>query len=333
MLARRLSTLLVGIAFLGAPATAQEPESSDGELLARARSEFARGLSLEAAGNWAAALEAFEGVGRVRLTPQVRFHIGRCKEHLGRMTEALGDYRVAEYEARVADLPELVDIGAARELLEERIPKVVIELRGEGAVARLRLDGTELGASQLGAELAVDPGVRHVEAHFRDRPTVARTVNAKAGAVERVVIDVPEPTVAAPVVDPAPGAAATDEAPPSSRFGPWPWVAAGVSAASLGASAFFFVQREEAMARLERECIQNVCPESLEGVQADGELYSVLAPVFLGVGIAGAGLSATLFVLDESNTESVARRRLPRLTGLGGFATSRGAGFVATGTF
>jgi hypothetical protein len=67
--------------------------------LAEARVWFRDGLSLEAAGDWAGALTRFEQVAKVRFTPQVRFHVARCKEHLGRMTEALGDYRISEYEA------------------------------------------------------------------------------------------------------------------------------------------------------------------------------------------------------------------------------------------
>src|SRR5262249_8292684 len=60
------------------PALAQTPSE-----LAQARARFDEGLSLAAAGDWASALTAFQDVARVKLTPQVRFHIARCEEKLG----------------------------------------------------------------------------------------------------------------------------------------------------------------------------------------------------------------------------------------------------------
>ncbi|MEZ4376632.1 MAG: hypothetical protein R3B07_37860, partial [Polyangiaceae bacterium] len=93
--------------------------------LAKARRLFRQGLSLEAAGDFAGALAKFDEVAKVKLTPQVRFHMGRCKEELGRLNEALGDYRLAEYEAREAGAKELPEISAAKEKLEARVPKLV----------------------------------------------------------------------------------------------------------------------------------------------------------------------------------------------------------------
>ena len=72
---------------------------SNARALEKARNLFRQGLSLEAAGNWAAALAKFQEVMKVKLTPQVRFHSARCSEQLGRLNEALGEYRLAEYEA------------------------------------------------------------------------------------------------------------------------------------------------------------------------------------------------------------------------------------------
>jgi hypothetical protein len=51
--------------------------------LDRARNLFRQGLSLEAAANWAAALGKFQDVARVKLTPQVRFHIARWYRAFG----------------------------------------------------------------------------------------------------------------------------------------------------------------------------------------------------------------------------------------------------------
>src|SRR5262249_41042985 len=102
--------------------------------LERARQQYRQGLSLEAAGDWASALAKFVEVGKVKLTPQVRFHSARCNEQLGRLNEALGEYRLAEYEAgqQGLDAKEAQEISQARQALESRVPKLVIR-RGEGA--------------------------------------------------------------------------------------------------------------------------------------------------------------------------------------------------------
>ena len=85
--ARRLTTL-VHVVALGLAAPAARAQSD--EDLAQARVLFNEALSQETAGDWAGALEKMQKVSRVKLTPQVRYHLARCKEHLGRHTEALG---------------------------------------------------------------------------------------------------------------------------------------------------------------------------------------------------------------------------------------------------
>ena len=143
-------------------AVSSRAESVPTEKLEEARGWYRDGLSLEAAGDWARALARFERVAEVRLTPQVRFHVARCKEHLGRFTEALGEYRISEYEAERDGLVELAEITQARQSLEARVPKLELR-RGTGAErAAVRLDGVELG--QRTAQFGVDPGPHLVTA-------------------------------------------------------------------------------------------------------------------------------------------------------------------------
>src|ERR1051325_9094803 len=134
MRVRGARVLLCGMALGGAPALlAPRPAAAQSqEELERARQQFRQGLRLEAAGDWAASLAKFVEVGKVKLTPQVRFHGARCNEQLGRLNEALGEYRLAEYEAGQQRLKELQAITQARQALESRVPKLLIK-RGEGA--------------------------------------------------------------------------------------------------------------------------------------------------------------------------------------------------------
>ncbi|MDQ2647624.1 MAG: hypothetical protein M3020_27760, partial [Myxococcota bacterium] len=79
-----------------AQAAQEEDESAS---LVKARALFQRGLELEQAGNYSAAVQAFREVGQVRMTPQVRYHIALCEERLGRLVAALGGYELALAEA------------------------------------------------------------------------------------------------------------------------------------------------------------------------------------------------------------------------------------------
>lgn len=290
-----LVALAVGAAALhGAPARAQ---SSDD--LERARSEFRQGLSLEAAGNWSAALAKFQSVGKVKLTPQVRFHTGRCNEQLGRLNEALGDYRLAEYEAGQQGLPELESIAQSRQALEARIPKLVIR-RGEGAeLARVELDGVELGEAQIGQPLSVDPGPHTVVARLPGDRQFQQSASAKESETAELVLVAP--TDGAAVAPGASGGAsgetnAKDLGTTATKPGVLPWVVGGVGVAGLIGAGTFYVLRKGAESDLDDTCRGTVCPKSIEDTQNKGELYTTLSLVSLGVGVVGLGVATYLFV-------------------------------------
>jgi hypothetical protein len=287
-----------------APGVAHAQSQDD---LNSARSLFREGLALEAAGNWAAALGKFQEVRRVKLTPQVRFHIARCQEHLGRLSEALGEYRLAEYEAGAQDLTELESITEARQGLEARIPKVIIT-RGEGASdARVQLDGVELGDTQIGEAVNVDPGPHRVTARLPDGTQFEQPFTAKiaeTAAVELVLPEALRAQAAAPTTAGSPAAA--DRGAPSSGPGPLPFIIGGVGVASPAASGVFFVLRNGAASDLDEVCRDSVCPASLEGTQSRGETYALLSTVTLGVGIVGVGVATYLFLAGGSSGERAA---------------------------
>ena len=287
------------------PAVAQTAEELD-----KARLGFREGLSLEAAGNWAGALAKFQAVGRVKLTPQVRFHIGRCHEQLGHLNEALGEYRLAEHEAQQQNLSELPAITQARQGLEGRVPKLLIR-RGEGAeLARVELDGVEIGEAQLGKAFGVDPGPHTVVARLPGKLEFQRSAILKESETAEVVLDVPPDLAAAPV-------SSGKELPTSpqdtggkkSRL--WPWVFGSVGVVGLAAAGAFYGLRAGAKKDLEEGCNGNVCPASLEDTQKNGELYSTLSVVSLGVGIVGFGM-ATYFLVSGSPSSGSATALAPR---------------------
>jgi hypothetical protein len=226
---------------------------------------------LEVASNWAQALAKFERVAEVRFTPQVRFHIARCKEHLGRLTEALGDYRISEYEAERDGLTELGEIARARADLEARLPRLTI-VRGAGADrATVDLDGVEIGQASIGTELGLDPGHHQVTAKSPGRVPFEHQFVAVEGERHEVRVELGSPLSApadpmpesrhhpdeaeAAALDPVPDALAT----PRRDTDFTPWILSGVAVVSAGAGVFFVVRRADAIGEQRRYCTGGVC--------------------------------------------------------------------------
>jgi hypothetical protein len=305
--------LAIGSTAAAPPLLAQTPQE-----LARARSLYKQGLSLEAAGDWGGALAKFEEVGRVKLTPQVRFHIGRCKENLGRMTEALGDYRLAEYEAQQQGAKELDEITQAREALETRIPKLVIT-RGAGAEsATIEVDGVDVGQSQIGKEVNVDPGPHRIVAKLSGGREFEQTVNVSEGETKNVELVAPEgltpkkverdgdePT---PVIEPPVTADRGGGGP-----GALPFIIGGVGLIGLGAAGYFALQRKSADEDLAAVCRpDNTCPKSKQSLQDDGERYALYTNIGLGVGIVGIGLATVLFITGSGGSSAPAKETVDK---------------------
>ncbi len=301
---------LVSVVTVADVAAAQTPQE-----LAKARTLFKQGLSLEAGGDWGGALAKFDEVAKVRLTPQVRFHIALCKQNLGRLNEALGDYRVAEYEAEKENAKELPEISQAREALEARIPKLVIT-RGEGASrARIQLDGVELGEAKIGREVSVDPGEHRIVAklpqgQFEEIVTIAE------GETKNIELVPPADLTPLETTEPAPTPIEPDPTPiqVSSESSSLPWIIGGVGVVSLAAGGYFFLQRNDAESKLDQVCRPDgVCPRSSQQLQDDGKQYAMLTNVFVGVGVVGIGV-ATVMLLSQGGSsapaETAAKRRV-----------------------
>jgi hypothetical protein len=311
-------SFLIAFSLGVAPGPVARADDAD---LAQGRKLYAQGLTQEAAGDWAGALQSFEEVAKVKMTPQVRFHIARCKEKLGRWNEALGGYRLAEYEAEgSAEISP--EIEKARTELEAKIPKLVIE-RGRGADAiKVELDGVALGDTQIGAEIAVDPGKHLVVGIVGSGRKFRRQVSVEAGKTERLVLDVPdelseEPTTHGPGTDPKvePTDSVGGEKKVASDSAA-PFILGGIGIASLIGAGVFYKMRNDAEQELESGCIGKTCPDSLEDTQSRGQTYAALSGVMLGIGIVGIGAGTLLLVSRSSSTSETTSQYRP-MVGVG----------------
>jgi hypothetical protein len=296
--AAAVSALVVGAAMAWAsPASAQSKEE-----LNRARQEFQEGVALAAANNCAAAIGKFRSVLQVKATAQVSFNIAECEERMGRLAAAVGDYRVAAKTAE-GD-PKAKDVyakcGDKIAAIEPRVPKLTIS-RGNGAdSATIELDGVELGTSQLGTEIPVDPGPHVVVGKVGDKVYFRQNVTLEEK--ETKPIDVVMKVSNAPIaVDEQKPENKTEEPPEKPRSRVPGIVMASAGAVSVGVGVAFFAMSQSQISTLNKICGQGStsCPPSQAAKDAasSGKTDMGLAEVTIGLGtvavVAGIVLAAT----------------------------------------
>jgi hypothetical protein len=286
----KLSWSLRAAGRIAAIAIAIAVDARAAEDLDHAREVFRQALVLEVAGDWASALAKYQEVSRTRLTPQVRYHLARCKEHLGRLTEALGDYRVAEDEARAGSLEETSEMERARRDLEARVPRLLVHARNVDTSTAVELDGIVVGGRVLDSPMVVNPGWHQIALRDSSGNLRASFVNAEEGKLVEVDLGIITPTLS-----PRPAGESTRPVATVSRYSltpTWAYVSAGIGLAAVGTSVALFIVRDHARRELDQNCAGRLCPDEMRSVQERGERASVAAPVALGLGAAGLGLAA-----------------------------------------
>lgn len=286
---------LIGLCLLASPsAGAQSKDELD-----RARALFQEGVALSAANNCAAALTKYRAVAKVKMTAQVAFNIAECEERLGRLVQALGDYRVAAAQASTDSKAKEVtkQVGARVDALEARIPKLTI-MRGKGSESAIvELDGTEIGAGQLGSPIPVDPGPHIIVGRVGDkeysRDTV--TIEEKESKTFEVKMTVPVPKkVEGPVDDP--NKLPPDAQPAAKGRSRVPGIAVtAAGGVSLILGFVFLGLRGGAISELDKLCGgDTTCPPSAQPTGDKGKLYTGLAEVTIVVGAIGVGTGIAL---------------------------------------
>jgi hypothetical protein len=118
---------ILGLLLVALPAAADhEPSAAE---LASARSLFNEARAAEDQGNWDEALAKLDAVAKVKMTPQVRFHLGLCQEHTTRLVDALNNLERAASEGAEQNLPTVVEEANEHATnVRARLPKVFIAL-------------------------------------------------------------------------------------------------------------------------------------------------------------------------------------------------------------
>jgi hypothetical protein len=286
-------------------AQAQAQEEDESASLVKARALFQRGLELEQAGNYSAAVQAFREVGQVRMTPQVRYHIALCEERLGRLVAALGGYELALAEADAVNPDFKSEVESNVNRLRQSIPRIVIQ-RGSGAdAAVIELDGVKLGDSSVGIELPLDPGPHSVVARAPGYKPLEKTVTVAENSREVAVLD-----LEALPPDALPPIGGDVQTRPIPRV--VPYVIGGVGAATLIASGVFYALRQDAIGELEKKCENHVCPNddpTIKDTDQKMRTYHYATLITLGSGVALVGTAVVLYALDPRLPERGSARK------------------------
>ena len=262
-----------------------------------ARERFAAGRHLEDVGRWAEALEVFESVASVKLTPQVRFHLALCQENVGLWTRALDGYARAAKDATGVATDVVREANEHLQRLATTIPTVNLHVRGAAAGDELFLDGHRIAFS-LDAEplpMRADPGPHHAEVKrqgvvvadgsFALDPAATRWIELAVGA--------------APRAGESEGTSRGhgDRATPSLQRS-LGWVSISVGAGAAVATAVFVGLRQDALSQIETACpsLKGCAPglaSTVDAGQRDTAMVNVLATVAVAAAVSGALLVLT----------------------------------------
>ena len=310
-------------------AAAQGAKGPSKKDLEGARKAFMDGLELEASTQWHDARLKFEEVGKVRMTPEVRFHIALCEEHEGLLLESLRDFETAEADAKAegktAVMKEAPEHATA---IKPRIPKLKLKVPNDVEGVTLTLDGNAVDPKNED-ELPIDPGAHKIEASAEGRLPFSAELTLAEGESKTVTVKLPTAAAAGPKDEPP--APPVEEAKPvviERKTSALAYVALGVGAVGLIGAGVFYAKRGAIKSDLEGACDADLrCKPDRQDDIDSGRRYTTLTNVFGAVGIVGVGVGVYLLVsapkVEVTKEPTAARIRLvPHAPGadLAGFA-------------
>lgn len=266
--------------------------------LTAARQTFIEGKELEKKGKWTEALEKFQKVAAVKMTPQVRFHVALCEENLGKLVSAARGFELAAEEAKLAgssaaEVAQNAPVRAAA--LKKRLASLQLTIKGKLVSSKIFIDDVAIGKGATDAPIPMDPGAHVVEVKNEKGSSTFRkelTLAEQASEAIELAID-----------DPDPGAKKDGNEPPAFVLVPPSrapvYVAGSIGAASLVAAGVLYGLSAGTIAQVKETCKdqENLtgCDPSMQATADQGRLYGTLGTVMVGVGAAGVITAVTLY--------------------------------------
>ena len=269
----------------------------------QARADFERGAALYRAGEFRAALAAFEAAQARAPAPQSLFNIARCQERLGQLADAVESYTA--YLAAAPDAPDRSAVAARIEELRTRLPLEASLRISVEPPATVSVDGEAAGTSPISVRL--NPGTHRIGAAHEGYQPLEREVELAPGGRVQLELSL-VPLVPVATTERAPDAAVHDAVAPLPKTQPrrWTWVATGLAAASLAAGVTFGISAHKA-----QDTLKDGTPRSPDQVQ---QVYDTAVArsnaangFYAAAGIAGAAAIALFFLEPHFGAPSEAR--------------------------
>ncbi len=153
-----------------------------------------RGYELLEAGEYVRAIESFQSAEDRFHAPTHYLYIARAEVKLGRLLAAERSYEKVLSDKLGLDAPQAyreAQASAKAEIvaLRARIPSIVIKTSG-GVAAKVALDGKDLGATELGGPVRVDPGAHLVVVTNAEGARFERAIEIESGRdAKEITID------------------------------------------------------------------------------------------------------------------------------------------------
>ncbi len=317
---RRISTLLIGFAFLGSATAASAQATQDDKAAAEALYEAGKTLLrtdvAAACDKFAASQQLDPGVGTL-------LHLGSCYEKLGRVASAWASFREAASYARRSGQPDREQTATSRaQKLEARLPKLVIDTSKSGATTlEVTRDRKPVVSALLGVPIPLDPGAHAIAVSAPGKVTWQAEVVMVEGKSETLVVPPLEATPSRegilPLPPPAPEPAPQKAAPPKPAPQPPPEPQRGLSTRAkvgigLGAAGavsfivggYFGLRTISKWDESKQHCVELACDQTGVDAASSARVSGNVSTALFAVGVAALGTGAYLFFTSPQGTES-----------------------------
>ncbi|MBI4705566.1 MAG: hypothetical protein HY744_31110 [Deltaproteobacteria bacterium] len=308
--------MLLGL-LVTTPRSAWAEEPTDVELAA-ARRIFGEGLDLEKAGDSAGALDKFEKVARIKMTPQVRYHVALCQERLGRLVEALNGFELAAQEAKAAGpkAQEVADNAPARAAaLRAQVGQVHITASGTVRTSKILLDGKPVSLALLDTDIPVDPGKHLVQVDTGGKIAFEQELQVEKGQVQSLELPIddpePPPRAAAGPASPAGPEQAAPPAEPAWKVQLPAYLVGGAGLLVAAGGGVLWGLREVTVANVRETCTgkepDTGCDPEQRGTAELGHTYDLASKIAFGVGGAAVVSGVVLWFVLRPGEEGAAK--------------------------
>lgn len=319
----RLRALVAIGLVVGIPTFTRSALGQSTEELTAGRRLFGEALYDEEHGKFAAALEKYKRVQRIRDTVAVRFRLGATYEGLGKLTAALSAYKAAIALGTSAGTDaDIVRAAESRaEVLTAKIAHLTLRISGQTETnTTIAVDGEEIKSGVL-SDVAIDPG-RHVVTATGDG---IQPFRAELTLSEGARAEIPIALVRSASPPPMAIASHGNQSPVKTAG-----MITGIVGGSLVVTGIvFFALRSHAIAELENGCPGGVCPSDREQYFRDlhdrAEVQGPIGTAFVATGSAAIATGLVLFALSPNEAKK-SLRLVPT-------PASRGAGATLMGSF